>query len=231
MSQFARTNHNQVRRLPDRARYDKQTIYRIIDEALYCHVSFAEEGRPFIIPTIHARLGDTLILHGAKASRLLKQVESGAPLCVAITLLDGLVFARSVFHHSMNYRSVVIFGAGRAIQGDEEKLRALEALTEHVAHGRWADVRKPSQRELNATSVVAIDIQHASAKLRSGPPSDDEEDYALPVWAGVLPMQQGAGAPIDDLRLVSGISAPEYIVGYSRSPELAGQEKGGQEDG
>ena len=216
MSQFAKSERNRVRRLAERADYDRDTVYSIIDEALICHVAFAQDGQPFVIPTIHARMDDTLILHGAKASRLLKHVQTGAPICVAITLLDGLVVARSVFHNSMNYRSVVLFGQGHVIEGKEERLRALEVLTEHVVPGRWRDARPPNRKELNATTVVALPIESATAKLRAGPPGDDEEDYALPIWAGVIPMGQVFGAAQDDPRLADGIATPDYIQGYRR---------------
>ena len=213
---FEQEQRNRVRRIPERGHYDKETIYAIVDEALICHVAFAVDGQPFVVPTIHARMGDELILHGAKASRLLKHIEAGHPVSVAITLLDGLVMARSVFHSSMNYRSAVLFGTGRVLASAGEKLAALEALTEHLARGRWQDARQPTALELNATTVVAIAIDSASAKVRVGPPNDDAEDYALPIWAGVLPVQQQAGSPLPDPKLASGIAAPEYLVDYRR---------------
>ena len=213
---FEQEPRNRVRRIPERGHYDKETIYAIVDEALICHVAFAVDGQPFVVPTIHARMGDELILHGAKASRLLKHIEAGHPVSVAITLLDGLVMARSVFHSSMNYRSAVIFGAGRVLESDDEKLAALELLTEHLVRGRWQDARQPTTLELNATTVVAIAIDSASAKVRVGPPSDDAEDYALPIWAGVLPLQQQTGSPLPDPKLAPGIAAPEYLVDYRR---------------
>lgn len=214
--QFEQTPRNRVRRIPQRGRYDQATIYAIIDEALICHVAFAVDGQPFVIPTIHARMGDELILHGAKASRLLKHIQAGHPVCVAITLLDGLVMARSVFHSSMNYRSVVLFGHGRTLESSDEKLAALAALTEHLARGRWQDARQPTPQELEATTVVAIAIDSASAKVRMGPPSDEAEDYALPVWAGVLPLQLTALPPVADPQLAPDIEAPEYLVHYRR---------------
>lgn len=217
MPEFPVTELNRVRRLPERSRYDKDTIYRIVDEALYCHVGFVQDNQPFVVPTIHARLDDTLILHGAKASRLLNQIRVGSPICVAITLLDGLVFARSAFHHSMNYRSVVLFGTGRVIEADGEKLQALRALTEHIARGRWDEARKPNPQELNVTAVAAIPIEKASAKVRSGPPADDDEDYQLAIWAGVLPMRQQALKPVPDPRLDNGAPVPDYILNYSRA--------------
>lgn len=213
---FAKTAQNKVRRMPERGHYDRETIYPIIDEALICHVGFVADDQPFVIPTIHARHEDTIYLHGAKASRLLKQVQAGNPICITITLLDGIVFARSVFHSSMNYRSVVLFGKGQVLETDDEKLAALEVLTEHIARGRWMDARQPSQKELDSTTVVAVPIESASAKIRTGPPGDEDEDYALPVWAGVLPLPSQPLAPLDDPQLRAGITAPDYITRYSR---------------
>ena len=213
---FEQEPRNRVRRIPERGHYDKATIYAIVDEALICHVAFAVDGQPFVVPTIHARMGDELILHGAKASRLLKHIEAGHPVSVAITLLDGLVMARSVFHSSMNYRSAVIFGAGRVLASDDEKLAALEALTEHLARGRWQDARRPTALELNATTVVALAIDSASAKVRTGPPNDDAEDYTLPIWAGVVPLQQTPLPLQPDPKLAAGIVAPDYLVDYRR---------------
>jgi hypothetical protein len=219
MNPFPITERNRLHRLAKRGSYDRQTIYPIVDEALVCHVGFVQDGQPFVIPTIHARVDDTLILHGSKASRMLQHIQEGAPVCVTITLLDGLVLARSVFHSSMNYRSAVLFGRGRLLQSDEEKMYALEALTEHLARGRWQEARLPTRKELDATSVVVIDIEEASSKLRSGPPGDDEEDYALPIWAGVLPLQQQVQAPIDDPLLLPGIAAPDYVSNYTRAAQ------------
>jgi len=200
-----------VNRIPERGFYDSETINKIIDEALYCHISFIQDGHPFIIPTIHARMNDHLVFHGAKASRLLKQISSGEEIAVSITILDGLVLARSVFHHSMNYRSVVIFGKGKLIENKIEKLNALEAITNHIIPGRWNDARKPNEKELNATSVVSLKIDEASAKIRSGPPKDEEEDYDLPVWAGVIPFSKKFEQPKEDPKLKSGILLPDYI--------------------
>ena len=217
MSDFEPTTQNRVRRIPARGHYDKAVIYPIIDEALICHVGFVEDGLPYVIPTIHARNGDKLIFHGAKASRMMKQITSGGMICVTFTLLDGLVLARSTFHSSMNYRSAVVFGRGRPLTDDAEKMIALEVLTEHLAHGRWQDARPPNAKELNATAVAELTIESASAKIRTGPPGDDEEDYALPIWAGVLPIQQQYLPPINDPRLADGLVAPDYIVNYSRN--------------
>ena len=216
MAEFSRSDLNQIARKPKRGHYDKDTIYAILDEALVCHVGFVQGGQPVVIPTIHARDHDTLIFHGAKASRLLKHIQDGHPICVAVTLLDGIVFARSAFNHSMNYRSVVLFGRGRTLASDEEKLRASEVLTEHIARGRWKDIRKPNRQELDATAFAGLAIESASAKIRTGPPGDDEEDYQLPIWAGVLPVPQQTLAPIADPRLASDISVPDYLLRYAR---------------
>lgn len=225
MSDYEQTARNRVRRLPARGHYDQETIYAIVDEALYCHVGFVQDGQPFVIPTIHARMGDEIVLHGAKASRLLHHVQAGHQVCVAITLLDGLVLARSVFHHSMNYRSVVLYGRGRTIDSEREKLRALEVLTEHLVPGRWAEARQPNPRELQATAVVAIPIESASAKMRSGPPGDDEADYALPIWAGTLPFHLHCADPEADPQLAAGIPVPEYLARYTRGERPDGEGK------
>lgn len=216
MSQFEFDARNKVQRHSERGQYDQATIHAIIDEALICHVGFVQDNQPFVIPTIHARLGDTVVLHGAVASRLLHHAEAGHPLCVTCTLLDGIVFARAVFSHSMNYRSAVIFGHGRIITDNDEKLHALEAITEHVAQGRWYDARQPTRKELGATTVIAMPIESASAKIRSGPPKDDEEDLALPIWAGVLPFAQTTLTPVADPKLSSGIAVPQYVREYQR---------------
>jgi uncharacterized protein len=206
-----------VNRIPERGFYDSETINKIIDGALYCHISFIQDGHPFIIPTIHARMNDHLVFHGAKASRLLKQISGGEEIAVSVTILDGLVLARSVFHHSMNYRSVVIFGKGKLIEDENEKLNALEAITNHILPGRWDDARKPSEKELNATSVVSLKIDEASAKIRSGPPKDEEEDYDLPVWAGVIPLSKKFGQLEEDPKLKPGILLPDYIDKFIKS--------------
>jgi nitroimidazol reductase NimA-like FMN-containing flavoprotein (pyridoxamine 5'-phosphate oxidase superfamily) len=216
MTEFSKTNTNQINRLPKRGHYDSETIYQILDEALVCHVGFVENKQPYIIPINFARIGDTIILHGAKASRLLKHIEAGHPICVEVTLVDGLVLARSVFNHSVNYRSVVLFGTGQTVKDDQEKLVALEAITEHLIPGRWREARLPNHKELNATSVVSIKIDQASAKVRSGPPGDDEADYALPIWAGVLPLQEMSLSPVRDELMTQDVAVPEYITKYSR---------------
>jgi nitroimidazol reductase NimA-like FMN-containing flavoprotein (pyridoxamine 5'-phosphate oxidase superfamily) len=220
MSDFEKTPHTRIRRMPERGHYDSETIYRIVDEALICHIGFIDEGRPFVIPTIHARTGDTLLLHGAKASRLLKHVQAGNELCATVTLLDGLVMARSVFHHSMNYRSAVMFGKGRLIENEVDQWDALRVLTEHIMPGRWDDARQPNEIELSATTIVALDIEQASAKIRTGPPGDDDEDYALDVWAGVLPIASHIGQPVDDPKRTHDVDVPDYIARYWRNTNV-----------
>ncbi|MBP8125879.1 MAG: pyridoxamine 5'-phosphate oxidase family protein, partial [Caldilineaceae bacterium] len=198
MTEYAKTDINQVRRLPKRADYDRETVQAIVDASAICHVGFVVEGRPFVVPTIHARIGEVVYFHGAPASRMLKTIRDGASLCITVTHLDGLVLARSAFHHSMNYRSAMLFGIGRLVDDETEKWDALHAITEAVMPGRWEDARQPNPKEMAATLVVAMPIEYASAKVRTGPPGDDEEDYALPVWAGVLPLALTPQAPIDD---------------------------------
>jgi len=209
-----KTDRTTVRRLPKRASYDRATVEAILDEALICHVGFVVDGSPFVIPTIHTRVGETLYFHGSAASRMLRSLRDGVDACVTVTLLDGLVLARSAFHHSMNYRSAVVFGKAREVIEREEKLRVLDALVEHVCRGRSAEVRGSNESELKQTLVLALPITEASAKIRTGPPIDDEEDYALGVWAGVLPMRLVPGEPIADER--SRAELPHYVKRYSR---------------
>jgi nitroimidazol reductase NimA-like FMN-containing flavoprotein (pyridoxamine 5'-phosphate oxidase superfamily) len=216
MTHFTRTERNRVKRLPKRGHYDRETIHGSLDEALICHVAFVEKGQPYVIPINFARIEDRIVLHGAKASRLLKHIEAGHPICVEVTIVDGLVLARSVFHHSLNYRSVVVFGQGRLIEDQQEKLDALQAVTEHLIPGRWQEARLPNRKELNATSVVSINIDEASAKVRVGPPVDEQEDYALPVWAGILPLQESPLPPIHDELQSENIPLPKYVTQYSR---------------
>lgn len=219
MDSYEVSKRNRVRLLPDRGRYDRDTVHAIIDAALLCHVGFVDDGQPVVIPTLHARKGDLLYLHGSRGNAMLKHVQSGNPVCVTITHIDGIVLARSAFHHSVNYRSAVLFGTGRLLDDPAEKMAALELLTEHVAPGRWNDTRLPTGKELNLTSVIELHIQSASAKIRTGPPKDDEADYALPHWAGVLPFRQELLAPIADPKLPEGIPVPDYIVHYARPGE------------
>jgi hypothetical protein len=205
-----------LRRLPQRGRYELATIHAILDEALWCHVGFVAEGQPFVIPTIHARVGARLYVHGSAASRMLRTLDDGVPACVTVSLLDGLVLARSAFHHSLNYRSVVLLGRARPVEDRDEKLDALRAIVEHVCPRRSDDVREPSETELRATTVLSLPIEEASAKVRSGPPLDDEEDYALPCWAGVVPLRLTSGDPLPDPRLPAGVPLPDYVAAYRR---------------
>jgi len=209
MSETLQSPRTTVRRLPARGAYDPGTIHAILDEALICHVGFVTGGQPFVIPTIHWREDETLYFHGSAASRMLRSLRGGVEACVTVTLLDGLVLARSAFHHSMNFRSVVVLGRAREVTGDE-KLRALAGLVEHVMPGRNADVRPPNEVELKQTLVLALPISEASAKIRTGGPVDDEEDYALPVWAGVVPLRLVAGEPVPDDGV--NVELPEYLV-------------------
>jgi nitroimidazol reductase NimA-like FMN-containing flavoprotein (pyridoxamine 5'-phosphate oxidase superfamily) len=210
------TKRTKVKRLPDRGKYDRETIYPILDEAFICHVGFVIDGQPYVIPTGFARIGDDLYIHGSSASRMLRNLSQGIEVCVTVTLIDGLVLARSAFHHSINYRSVVILGKAQLLEDIEEKNRALEAFTEHVVPGRWADVRWPTELELKATSVLKLPIEEASAKIRTGDPKDDDEDYAMDVWAGVIPLELGASSPVPDSRLTADIRPPENVTRYSR---------------
>ena len=216
MSQFTPTERTQVKRLPDRGAYDSEIIYPILDEGFLCHVGFVADGQPFVIPTGYARVGDTVYIHGSAASRMLRTLAEGVQVCVTVTLLDGLVLARSAFHHSMNYRSVVMLGRASLVEDPTEKMKALEAFTDHIVHGRWKDVRLPSEPELKGTTVLSLRLAEVSAKIRTGPPKDDDEDYQLPIWAGVVPITVVAGAPISDPKLIAGIEPPAYAKKYSR---------------
>ena len=215
------TARTRVVREADRAVYDRETVYRILDEGFLCHVGFVVDGQPFVIPTSYGRKDASLYIHGSAASRMLRQMQAmqdkdGAPICITVTLLDGLVLARSVFNHSMNYRSVVVLGKATLVDDPEEKLAALRVLSEHILPGRWDDSRQPNERELKATSVLRVPIEEFSAKVRIGPPIDDTEDYSFPTWAGVVPLEMIADAPIDDARLLPGKEAPSYVSHYTR---------------
>lgn len=213
---FNPTARTRVVREPQRAVYDRATAYEILDEALICHVGFVADGQPFVIPTSFGRSGDNLYIHGSAASRMLRNLEEGVAVCVTVTLLDGLVLARSIFNHSMNYRSVVVLGTARAVEDPAEKLEALRLLSEHILPGRWAESRQPNEKELKATLVMRLPIAEFSAKVRQGDPIDDEEDYAFSTWAGVIPLETVAGEPVRDPRLHEKIAVPEYVRGYSR---------------
>lgn len=216
------TPRTTVRRLSNRAVCKREVIYEILDEALTCHVGFVDNGQPFVIPTMHVRIDDRLYIHGSPGSRMIQRVRDGAPTCITVTLLDGLVLARSHMHHSMNYRSVLVLAAGVEIKQEEKKLAVLESLVKHVVRGRWHDARQPYQRELAATAVVSFALDEASAKVRTGPPIDEEEDYALRFWAGVIPLALRAEEPISDPRLSPGIEPPEYAASYARPTGAAG---------
>ena len=205
-----------VVREPERGVYDRAAAYRILDEGFICHVGFVVDGQPFVIPTGYGRAGDNLYIHGSAASRMLRRIDQGVPVCVTVTLLDGLVLARSIFNHSMNYRSVVVLGTAVAVADPKEKLEALRLLSEHILPGRWAESRQPNEREIKATLVMRLPITEFSAKVRQGPPIDDEEDYGFPTWAGVIPLEMIAAAPINDPRLDPKTRVPGYALSYSR---------------
>jgi hypothetical protein len=200
-----------LRRIPKRGAHDREAIDAILDEAMVCHLGFVHDGRPAVIPTLHARVGDEVLVHGSAASRALRALATGIEVCLTATLIDGLVLARSAFHHSVNYRSVVLYGTARPLTENEELERALEAFTEKLVPGRWADVRWPTRKELKGTAALALPIAEGSAKVRTGPPIDDDEDYALDMWAGVVPMKIEMLAPEPDPELRAGIEAPAYV--------------------
>lgn len=214
MSEFQPTPRTQVKRLPKRGHYDRETVYQILDAGFVCHVGFAVDAQPYVIPTNYGRSGDTLYLHGSAASRMLKTLSGGVPVCVTVTLVDGLVMARSAFHHSVNYRSVVILGTAQLVEDPAEKREALHNFTEHVMKGRWNDVRQPAEHELKATTVLCLPLEEVSAKVRTGGPVDDEPDYELPVWAGVLPLETVAKPAIPDARCKPDLPVPEYLKNY-----------------
>lgn len=220
---YTPTARTRVVREPHRGVYDRDTAYRILDEGLVCHVGFVVDGQPFVIPMGYGRGGDNLYIHGSTASRLLRNLDQGVPVCVTVTLLDGLVLARAIFNHSMNYRSVVVLGTAVAVRNPEEKLEALRIMSEHIIAGRWAESRQPNEKELKATLVMRLPITEFSAKVRQGPPIDDEEDYDFPTWAGVIPLQMMPGDPIPDPRLNSAQRIPVYAQHYSRKNSLGGR--------
>lgn len=217
MGDSAPSQRTKVKRAAQRAIYDKDHVYTILDEGLVAHVGIVQDGLPVVIPMGYARMGNDLLLHGSISSRLMKAMKAGKDVCVTVTVLDGLVLARSPFHHSMNYRSVVAFGRPQVISDPKEKDAALEALVEHIIPGRSADgVRLNNKLELTSTVIVSLSLDEASAKVRTGPPKDDKEDYELDVWAGEIPLQQTIGKPLDDPKLKSGVSVPEYVAEYTR---------------
>lgn len=216
MTEIAPTKRTKLKRIPKRGAFDRETIYKILDEAFICHVGFAVENQPFVIPTAYGRSGDTLYLHGSAASRMMRELARGIEVCVTITLLDGLVLARSAFHHSVNYRSVVVFGTAEIVTDEAEKAEALRLFTEHIIPNRWNEIREPDAKELKATTVLRLSIKEASAKIRFGDPVDDEADYELDVWAGVIPLRVAADEPIADAKLKKEISIPEHVSNYRR---------------
>jgi len=213
---FPSSDRTRVVREANRAVYDRDAIYRILDEGLVCHIGFADEGQPFVIPTMYARIGNNLYVHGSAASRMLRGLSTGLPVCITVTLTDGLILARSVFNHSMNYRSVVALGQATLIDDPAEKLRALQAFTEKLIPGRWNDARQPNERELKATSILKLPLTEVSAKVRTGDVEDDAEDYAFPIWAGVIPLRLVADAPLRDRRCDPAIPTPAYASNFKK---------------
>src|SRR5580700_5281989 len=213
-SALAPTSRTRVKRLPKRASYDRDAIYAILDSALVCHVGFAIDGQPYVIPTLHVRIADRLFIHGSAASRMLGAAAEGTPIAVAVTHIDGLVLARSAFHHSVNYRSLVILGAATLVTEPAEKLAVMKGLIDHVVPGRWEHIRHPNDKELAATSVLSIPIAEASAKIRSGDPIDDEADYALPIWSGQVPFATRTLTPLVDARLDASTAIPAHVTEY-----------------
>src|SRR5580704_5969363 len=216
MSEFTPSERTQVKRLPKRGKYDEETVFQILDAGFVCHAGFSVDGQPYVIPTNYGRSDKTLYLHGSAASRMLRTLSEGVPVCVTVTHVDGLVLARSAFHHSVNYRSVVILGTARLITNPAEKMEALRIFTDHVMKGRWDDVRQPTEQELRATTVLALPLEEVSAKVRTGGPIDDENDYNLPTWAGVLPLETSVKSPMPDARLPKNTPVPAYLKNYTR---------------
>ena len=213
---FSPTERTRVVREPHRGSFDRDTIYTILDEGFVCHVGFTVEGQPYVIPTMFARVGEAIYFHGSAASRMLRGVSGGLAVCVTVTLIDGLVLARSVFNHSMNYRSVVALGKATLVEEAEEKIAALRAFTEKILPGRWDDARQPNEKELKATSILRLPLSEVSAKMRAGDVQDDEEDYALPVWAGVLPIRLAAREPFRDGRCDPGLAVPTAVTNFDK---------------
>lgn len=208
MSEFEKNERNTVKRQPLRGKYDRETIFAILDSAFLCHVGFAVDGQTFVIPTLYGREGETIYIHGSAVSRMLTNISQGPEICLTVSILDGLVLARSAFHHSMNYRSVTVFGRGKLVEEESEKLKALEVISENVLAGRWVEARKPTKQEMDATSVIAVGIEDAAAKIREGAPKDDKRDYELGIWAGVVPISLEYGDPVRDELMPDGIKTP-----------------------
>ncbi|REJ77449.1 MAG: pyridoxamine 5'-phosphate oxidase family protein [Acidobacteria bacterium] len=221
MREFEKNERNTVRRQSGRGKYDRETVYAILDEAFLCHVGFSVGGQPFVIPTLYARDTDRIFIHGSSVSRMLKDLSEGIHVCITVTITDGIVLARSAFHHSMNYRSVTAFGKGYLVDDHDKKMRALELISENVLPGRWNDARLPTQKEMDVTSVICVEIEDAAAKIREGDPKDDKRDYELPIWAGVLPVSLACSEPVADSLLREGIAVPDYIEEFvkDRSPD------------
>jgi nitroimidazol reductase NimA-like FMN-containing flavoprotein (pyridoxamine 5'-phosphate oxidase superfamily) len=210
------SDRTRVIREPHRGAYDRETIDKILDEGFVCHMGFSVDTQPYVIPTLYARIGDYIYFHGSAASRMLRNLSSGIPVCLTVTLTDGFVLARSVFNHSMNYRSVVALGKASLVDDPQEKLEAMHAFTDKIIRGRWADSRQPNEKEIKATSILRLPLTEVSAKMRTGPPEDDAPDYQLPIWAGVIPLSLAPGAPIRDERCDAAIPTPEYAAHYRR---------------
>ncbi len=208
---FAPTPRTRLKRAHERGQYDRETVYAIIDAALVCHIGYVVDGQPYVTPTCHWRDGNRIYWHGSSASRMLKAQKSGIPVCLTVSHLDGLVMARSGFHHSVNYRSVMVVGTAEPVEGEKAKTQALKDFMERIGPGRWDELRPMTKQELKGTTILGLEIDEVSAKVRTGPPVDDEEDYGLDVWAGVVPITTTVGAPEDDPRLKAGISAPDYL--------------------
>jgi uncharacterized protein len=213
---FEPTERTLLHRVAKRARYDRDTVHAILDEGLVCHLGFVADGQPYVIPTAYGRADDLVYIHGSSASRALQIAAAGLPVCLTVTHVDGIVLARSVFNHSMNYRSVVVLGVAVAVRDEDEKLQALRVLTERLVPGRWADARSPNTKELRATTILRLQLEEVSAKVRTGPPGDDDEDMDLPVWAGTLPLAHVFQAPVADPALADGIEVPRYVSDYRR---------------
>jgi nitroimidazol reductase NimA-like FMN-containing flavoprotein (pyridoxamine 5'-phosphate oxidase superfamily) len=213
---FTPTEKTRVVREPQRGAYDRETIYKILDEAFICNVGFAIEGQPYVIPTMYARMGDAIYFHGSAASRMLRNLSEGTAVCITVSLIDGLVLARSVFNHSMNYRSVVALGKATLVEDPAEKMEALRAFTEKILPGRWSEARGPNEKEMKATSILRLPLEEVSAKVRSGGVEDDAEDYAIPIWAGIIPMHLAAEAPVLDAKCDPAIALPGYLAKYAK---------------
>ena len=212
----APSRRTRVKRLPERGSYDRATIDAILDEGFVCHLGFVHDGYPVVIPTAYARSGDTIYVHGSAGSRMLRELAKEIEVCLTVTLVDGLVLARSAFHHSINYRSVVVFGRARLVEDQVERAAGFEAVVEHLVPGRWDDTRLPNEKELATTRLLALSLEEASAKVRSGPPVDDDEDYDLHHWAGVIPLQLTVQPPVPDPRQDGSVAAPRYVSSYRR---------------